>query len=336
MILFSGHDPGAKNHVQPIYERVLADGRKAEFLDLMAEVELMEDDQARIFIDRYRPSILVSGTSMNQGERALVSACKSLGILTVSVVDISAKARFDGWLPKLLPDNFLVTNQGCVRELISMGVNPTSVTLVGSAHLEKMANTKATINRQSLMAYYGLADDTQILPFFCVPVDEYSMDAVESLKSLLLKTALGSISVVVRPHPRMANKPKLEDVCSRFDQCIFDPGDRISNHELLSCSKISLSMVSTVSLESVVMGVPSAFYQVGWQYKYYEDLYSNIENIFRIRHLSDLNRFINQSLAKDHASSPDVENCQGALDRNWEAIKGFMLSHCNHVDRSCC
>ena len=124
----------------------------------------------------------------------------------------------------------------------------------------------------------------------------------------------------------MTDKLKLEEVCSRFDRFIFDAEDKISNHDLLSCSSISLSMVSTVSLESVVMGIPSAFYQLGWEYEYYEDLYSNIENMFRIRDSVDLNWFIKQSLAQGHLGVPEVENCWGALDRNWNAIKGFELS----------
>lgn len=326
LILFAGHDPGAKNHVQPIYERALAEGKKAKFLDLMAEVGLMEDDTAGRFIDRHRPSILVSGTSMNQGERALVSACKVHGIPTVSLVDISAKSRFDGWAPESLPDQFLLTNKGCIAELISMGVDPKRLTLVGSAHLERIANAPTIINQESVRAHYGLGAGTQILPFFCVPVCDYSADAVESLGSLISSTALASIPVVVRPHPRMSDKFKLEAVCSRFDRFIFDGGDKISNHDLLSCSSISLSMVSTVSLESAVMGVPSAFYQLGWEYEYYEGLYSNIEDMFRIRHLSDLNWFIQQSVAHSHSSAPEVENCWGALDRNWNAIKGFALS----------
>jgi len=244
----------------------------------------------------------------------------------VALVDISAKARFDEWPPERLPDQFLVTNKGCVSELILMGVDPKSVALVGSAHLEKMANAPTIINRESVMDHYGLTASTQIFPFFCVPVCDYSIDAVESLGSLLPSTGLASISVVVRPHPRMPDKPKLEEVCSRFDRFIFDGEDKISNHDLLSCSSISLSMVSTVSLESVVMGVPSAFYQLGWEYEYYEDLYSNIEYMAKIRCAANLHSFINQSLWKGYSGVLEVENCWGALERSWNAIQGFELS----------
>ena len=119
----------------------------------------------------------------------------------------------------------------------------------------------------------------------------------------------------------MPNKRSLEEACDRLSSFVFDGDENISTPDLISLSRICLSMASTVSLESMVMGIPSAFYQIGWDYTYYDDLYKNVEGIKRIRSADDFSNFISQSLSNGHQlDSPEIEHCIGALDRTWEAL----------------
>ena len=69
-------------------------------------------------------------------------------------------------------------------------------------------------------------------------------------------------AIVVRPHPHAAQKHWPESACRQFG-FVHLPGEPIERADLRSASRFSLSMASTVSLESIVLGTPTAFYQTG-------------------------------------------------------------------------
>ena len=46
LLLFAAHDPGAKNHIRPIYNKAIIEGNEAKFGDLMACQALLDDDAA--------------------------------------------------------------------------------------------------------------------------------------------------------------------------------------------------------------------------------------------------------------------------------------------------
>ena len=325
MLLFAAHDPGAKNHIRPIYNKAVTEGNEAKFVDLMSNQELLHDEEAIKLINGYRPSLLVSGSSMNQGEGALVGACRSLGILSVSVVDISIAGKFNGRPADRMPDLLLVTNKGCIAELGLTGTAHPEAILVGSSHLETLIDTPLNLNKSIISRLYGIPRESTLLAFFGIPDCDYSINAVNSLGTLLPTTQLGSAKVIVRPHPRMPNKDLLEDACNRFSSFIFDGKDNISTPDLISLSRVSLSMASTVSLESMVMGIPSAFYQIGWDYAYYDGLYNNVEGVRRIRSADDLTSFIGQSLLDENPlNGLEIEHCVGALDRTWKALQALV------------
>ena len=87
-------------------------------------------------------------------------------------------------------------------------------------------------------------------------------------------------------------------------------------------------MVSTVSLESMVIGVPSAFYQYGWDYKDSDAIYKNILDIIRIRDKNGMNNFVSRSLQRKKdlpsVSSRKLENNNGALERSWFVVEKFL------------
>ncbi len=96
MLLFAANDPGSQNHIKPIYLRAVADGAEAEIIDLMSAPEFTVDARAIELVDQRRPSLLVSGSSSNQEEKALVQACKAKGNATLSVVDFAVGRKLKG------------------------------------------------------------------------------------------------------------------------------------------------------------------------------------------------------------------------------------------------
>ena len=75
------------------------------------------------------------------------------------------------------------------------------------------------------------------------------------------------------------------------------------------------------------MGIPSAFYQIGWDYAYYDGLYNNVEDVRRIRSADDLTSFIGQSLLDENPlNGLEIGHCIGALDRTWKALQALVPS----------
>ena len=285
----------------------------------------MNNRDATELIDRHKPSLLLSGTSGQQEEVALVHACNIRGIPTVSVVDLSVRQKFDDREEDSVPKFFFVTNQGCATELAMMGVVPERVVLAGSTHLEQVAHGAAHRNPEAVADSYGIERGTPLVSFFCGPNTTDSVNAVISLATLLLSALIESARLIVRPHPRMPDVPILRDACSQFDYLIFDDQETISTPSLLSESQFSFSMASAVSLESVVLGIPTAFYQIDWDYKYHDDQYPHQGYVPRIRSAADLIEFVEHAL-KFRLSSGDrqVENYSGALDRSWKAVRDIV------------
>ena len=84
-------------------------------------------------------------------------------------------------------------------------------------------------------------------------------------------------------------------------------------------------MGSAVSLESLVVGTPSAFYQIDWSYAALDELYQNLETIPRIRNTKELSLFVS-SVLKDEltAANMDAQQHAGAITRSWEVLSELL------------
>jgi len=325
MLLFAAHDPGAKNHIRAVYDHALDVGEGAEFIDLSARRELMEDGPAQTLVNSVEPRLLFCGSSLNQGEWALIRACKAQGLPTAMVVDISGEQKVDHIDPTDFPDRFLVTNRECIAELLSYGAQPDSLVLSGSAYLENLSLGGRPAIGESVERYYGFTTEVTAVPFFTGPSTPAAVDALVSLAALLPTTGLDNPVIIVRPHPRAENKDQLESACHRFDFVRYDAASEVGTPDLLAASRFSLSMASTVSLESLVLGIPSAFYQTGWDYADLDRLYRNIEAIPRIRDAKQLVQFV-ATVLENRAipEADDLENYSGALERSWKVIRELI------------
>lgn len=241
------------------------------------------------------------------------------------MVEQSVREKFDDRSESSLPILFFVTNQGCATELEMMGVAPERVVLTGSAHLEQLAHTAVQEDLATVASHYRLEAGKNVISFFCVPERKDAVDAVISLAALLPAALIDSTRVIVRPHPRKSDKRTLKETCARFGYLTFDDQETITTPSLLSASSFSLSMASTVSLESLVLSVPSAFYQIDWDYRYHDDLYPHQEYVPRIRNEVDLSEFVENSLKRRPLpATRQIEYFSGALDRSWKAVQDVM------------
>jgi hypothetical protein len=328
MLLFAAHDPGAKNQIRPVYDKALKFGEHAEFIDLSSRVELMEDRPARAFVKSLDIRLLFCGSSLNQGEWALIRACKDLRLPTVMMVDISGEQKVDCIDATEFPDRFLVTNRDCIAELSSYGAHPDSIVLGGSVFLEQLALGGLPTDGKSVAQHYGFSSEKNIVAFYTGPSTTQAVSSLVSLASLLPKTRLDDPVIIVRPHPRAENKEQLEVACHQFDFVRYDCDGELKTLDLLAASRFSLSMASTVSLESLVLGIPSAFYQAGWDYAGLDRLYRNIRAIDRIRNRTQLIQFVDAVLENRKAVSADeIEYNIGAMERCWKVVRELRI--CN-------
>ena len=75
------------------------------------------------------------------------------------------------------------------------------------------------------------------------------------------------------------------------------------------------------------MGIPSAFYQIGWEFHDLDRLYLNVDAVPRIRDSGQLAQFIDGALeTKTLPGAENLENYSGALERTWNAISRLVNS----------
>lgn len=331
MILFAGFDPGSKNHLRPVLDRAVEMAEPAQLVDLAQSTDLMTESSANGLLRDLKPDILVAGTSGNQGEKALLEACRSLRIPTVAIVDIAAAGKFDSD-PDSAADLFLVSSEGCRSELVEMGVGPDKIVLAGSTHLEQLAQTTLRDESPMISEYFG-ASPTQVLcPLFCRPNPVESVGALESLANAITELELESLLIVTRSHPRDRDRHRIEQFCKEHENFVYDLQDDVSTLDLLAHVPLSLSLASTTSLESIVAGAPSAFYLMGWDCSAMEIMFKNIPAVPTVRSSIDLREFLDTALAERAAGDAilnpkDLENYHGALDRSWSAIMGLSGRH---------
>lgn len=325
MLLFAAHDPGAKNIIRPIFEHASSLGYEGRFIDLATTRELMDQDQAGELLESGNTKATILGCSNNEGEWPLIRACKARGVPTAMMIDIGTLKKLDAMTPEYFPDRFMVTNQGCYKEVTELGASPGRVLVTGDCRLEALSHLGNPDEGELTRKHYGLDSDFAVIPFFCSPSTEQSIDALVSLAGLLPATGLHRPAVIVRPHPRSPQQERLSAACQTFPFVHFDGGGAISIPALLSASQFSLSMGSTVTLESLVLGIPSAFFQVDWDFAGLDALYRNLVDVVRIRTDKQLHDFV-ASVARHEgpALNGNVEYHRGALARTWRVVEELM------------
>jgi len=360
MLLFAGHDPGSLNHIRPIAELAQSQGREVQLVELRPKEGIWAGVQEA---DRILDSILASqgdslaphieacitGISTNKAELDLFQACNARDIFTAAVIDFQPGHRLQtSSASSAYPSLFLMTNEQAVAEVKAKHcVAADAVLLGGSTYLEQLAldTTAATVPQCELLAAYGLPTDAQLVPFFLAP-DDMVPDAGNAIPACVraLDAMLPAhFSIAVRPHPRndpstvsalrtMCEEGELENKSRRL---VMDAMP-IDNKSMAMACQYTLSMGSTVSIECMAWGTPSAFFQCGWDPTLIEAIMHALPAP-RVNSQETLDAFLDGPMSaawKAHfkgggvsaESKFDVENCLGATARCWEHIQARLES----------
>jgi hypothetical protein len=326
MLLFAGFDPGAKNHIRPLFEYALHVGHKAQFIDL-ARLEEVDENWARSYLAGQQVGLLVAGSSGNQAELPLFKAHKRTGGKTVYIVEIGLGGRLDGVDYEDFPDHLLVTNENCADELVAIGVPEYRVHITGSTHLEAISKRNWTGAQHALRNYMRIRPD-QIVASFCTSPSDLAMQAVKSLIELFRQKGWPNIALIVRPHPRTSKQQMtdLAEISRVADFVYLDAECNLDTPFFLAGSDFSLTMGSTTSLESIVLHTPSAIFQVDWDYAEYEWVYKNLTTVPRLRSTAEFVQFVEDAISGQFVGSAgNIENYQGALQRSWDVISELLV-----------
>jgi hypothetical protein len=325
MIVFVGRDPGPKNNLLSLYQHALRKGYEARFVDLFGAREL---NGFRAALPHDVVKLMVCGSSENRAEWKWVREAKQAGIRTALLFDVGAGSvrRID---PADRPDLFLVMSEASAAELRKIGVPAELIRVTGSPHLESL-RLRAVQKTPDVRQHYGLDPGHVILSLF-LSADETEpasweimvREALTTVHELLTKSCLQDWILIVRPHPRNSKGQLkvVDEICRSLSGVRLDASITIDTPSVLSASLFSLSLASTVSLESLILGTPSAFFQIGWTYEELDWLYANLDCVPRLRTSEEFQAFVSGVVADRAAMIPrDVPSHEGAILRSWDSL----------------
>lgn len=325
--LFVAHDPGAKNHLGPLHRHAVQQGYSARFIDLARDpTGCTEASAIAGVLKAGRVVVLVTGCSTNRAEWAWIRAAKATGASSAMIIDIGIGTCLDNVDPIDAPDTFLVTNDRCVRELEEKGFRADCVRVTGNPYLESLANSVEDRRRLEVPRAYGVDPGRAIISMF-LPPEGLPDGVIDRVHALLEDSSVRDWVVIVRPHPRTAGDETVQarNACGRLSDVVWDGERVVDTTRLLGASLCSLTLGSTVSAESWALGVPSAFFQIGWDYGELDDLYRNLDRIPRLRSAEAFHRFIAD--AAPGCPTTDmrpIERISGATASAWQVLYDLL------------
>jgi len=108
---------------------------------------------------------------------------------------------------------------------------------------------------------------------------------------------------------------------------IADADSSIDNKSLCKAAHQTLSMGSTLGVESAAWGTPAAYYQRGWDTSRIESI-MDVLPVPRLKDRQGLVQFIQSHCthcgSQDGSGPMNVENCNGAIAAAWESVRGLL------------
>ena len=142
--------------------------------------------------------------------------------------------------------------------------------------------------------------------------------------------------VVIRPHPRneagtidavqkavdgLGRMVRIGEHSQRHLYLDRGEGRKIDNKSLVRASYATVTMGSTLSVESLCWGVASAFFKRGWDDTRIEQIMGGLP-VERLNTPEETHRFLVGALRSKVSGEPvNVEHCRGAVDRAWRWLE---------------
>lgn len=323
MIFFVAHDPGARNHVLPLFEHAKAQGLAARFIDLAAPQHIEPRDS----FQGQSARLLVTGWSVNQAEWPWVQAARRHGIKSAAIIDVGIGQTMDNFAPAAGPDHYIVTSTRTREELLAREVPACRVSLTGNPYLEWLIQSKPAAMDTAWLQDTGGCNKN--LPIVSVFLPDFGVPAgsLKCLANLLGQSELAECHLVICPHPRDPHRNCAQATNSdqRLGSAVWDWECKESTPALLAASVCSLTFGSTVSMESLALGTPSAYFQIGWDYQELDQLYANHSSVPRLRCAREFFGFVSGANTKCESHSRIlVENYLGATAHAWKVLQKLM------------
>ena len=324
MLVFVGHDPGAKNHLAPLYTHAVRQGYPSHFVDLSGSQVRDETKEIASLLSPKQVSLLVCGCSENQAEWRWVRKARRAGVLSAMLVDVGAGIGLTGIQAADFPDRFLVTSERCADELRQRGCPSQRIHVIGSPHLESLSVLPELKERSGeVKSRYDMDVEGCIVSFF-LPSCDVEPGLIPRFHSLLTASCLHDWMLIVRPHPRNSRTQvqASQNDCQVLANVLLDRKGGVDTATLLASSVMLFALGSTVSAESLVLGIPAAFFQIGWNYSSLDQLYQSLEFVPRIRTAAQFQRFVSKVVNGQFNDWPkSADRLSGATARGWEALR---------------
>lgn len=303
-LLIAAHDPGGATALLPVIRtlaaqglvslRIIGDGAAASlFARAGIEFEPVRGCDgtgelfmvARRLLERERPDLVLVGSSEAYAiERALTEAAARAGVPSVCLLDYWSQyaERFSGEEPserwRYLPDLVFVMDETARDEMVTLGVSPSCVVVVGHPHLSTLSRSVAPLAAAARAAFretLGVPSGGRLVTFASEtfgwqwdpsyrfqPLSgktERTVVVLEHLLAALTELAEAQqipLLVVNKLHPK--NRPEefawLDHLVLPFPVRTMADAD---NTTLVRASDLVAGMTSMFLLEAACLGVPT-------------------------------------------------------------------------------
>ena len=204
------------------------------------------------------------------------------------------------------------------------------VSVTGNPYLEWLIESQpAAMEAAGLERIRGCKKNFPLVSVF-LPDFGAPAGSLNCLVNLLGQSALAGCRPVIRPHPRDPQRN-----CAQTTNRDLGPGGavwdwecRVSTPALLAASVCSLTYGSTVYMDSLALGIPSAYLQIGWEYKESDRLYANHSSVPRLRYARELFEFVSvANTCRGSHTKVLVENYLGATVHAWAAFQKHIFDN---------
>ncbi|TPE43247.1 hypothetical protein [Pontibacter mangrovi] len=207
-------------------------------------------------LQKYKPKAIVFANDHNADARAMLLAAKSMGIKTIYIQHASVSPMF----PPLAYDLNLLEGQDALDKYKLCGPVTGQVELIGMPKADAFVPFR---NQNKTIQTIGIGCNL--------------MDDVAEIEKLLtqLTTALPSLSLILRPHPRdTRNFSKLQSISPQIS---LSDSRTVATFDYLRQIDVQVSGNSGIHLEAVLLNVWSMFYDFNPKHKL-EDYYGFVKH----------------------------------------------------------
>lgn len=297
-VLFFARDPAGANVIIPLIElvgnnalyEIVTYGKEfaidriknegIDVTDICDEIETVDEDNLTIFLEKIKPNIIITGTSVNDfTERYLWKVANKLGIYSCCIIDqwINLGIRFseydyseeDEYKKKhthiYLPNTIYVIDEIARKMIVNDGIRESLVESLGSPHFDRIRQ-KFNMSKERVKIEQINGEKTIVFASEPMSIDygDYWGLTEKTIFDMLYGEVLkitkqrGIVAkIIVRPHPRedLDNwKSTVENYNSDQVKLMIDK--ETDSFDLIARSNLVCGMSSMFLIEAAMCNVP--------------------------------------------------------------------------------